>query len=435
MNASALESWLVLLSCFAPVFTAPSFPLFVQLASAWVLCPGRHTLTRLYTLAEPKQARAHDAYHRFFGQGAWLLALLWRQLAALLLEAFYPQGPVPLDLDDTLFHKSGRHVEGAAWWRDAVRSTAKRVVHGLGLNLVVVTLRVQPPWGGEPLGLPINVRLHRKKDLTTLDLAEAMFRELVAWFPDRCWRLCADGAYASLAGRGLPHCEVTSRMRRDAALYELPPQTRRAKRGRPRKKGRRLPTPQAMAKTCSRWKPVTVNLRGKRVRRLAYSQPVLWYEVCPDRAVLLVICRDPEGNQPDDFYFTTDLTATATQVIEQYGGRWSIEDTFRNVKQYLGGQDPQVWKGQGPERASAFALWMYALTWAWYLENQAPGIRLPLIPWYRQKAHPSFADALAALRRCLWHKHIFADFRSKGLPSKIIQPLLRPMVEALAYAA
>jgi len=39
--------------------------------------------------------------------------------------------------------------------------------------LVVVTLRVQPPWGGEPLGLPINVRLHRKKELTTLDLAEA----------------------------------------------------------------------------------------------------------------------------------------------------------------------------------------------------------------------------------------------------------------------
>ena len=434
MNAG-IQSWLAWLGCFAPVFTAPSFPLFVQLASAWVLCPGRHTLTRLYSLAEPKQARAHDAYHRFFGRGAWLLELLWHQLAAVLLDAFYPQGPVPLDLDDTLFHQSGRHVNGAAWWRDALRSTAQRVVHGLGLNLVVLTLRVRPPWGGEPLGLPINVRLHRKKELTTLELAQQMVQELAAWFPERCWRLCADGAYGSLAGRGLPRCEVTSRMRRDAALYERPPHTRRAKRGRPRKKGRRLPTPQALAKRCTRWQRLTLTLRGQRVQRLAYTRQVLWYEVCPDRAVLLVICRDPKGKEPDDFYFPTDLTATATQVIEQYAGRWSIEDTFRNVKPFLGGQDPQVCKGQGPERAAAFALWMYALTWAWYLETQPSATCLPLRPWYRQKTHPSFADALAVLRRCLWHKHIFADSQSKQLPSKIIRPLLKPMVEALAYAA
>jgi hypothetical protein len=262
-----------------------------------------------------------------------------------------------------------------------------------------------------------------------------MLRELAAWFPDPCWRLPADGAYASLAGRGLPRCEVTSRLRRDAALYELPPQTRRAKRGRPRKKGRRLPTPQAMAKSCSRWQRLTVNLRGKRVQRLAYTRQALWYEVRPDRAVLLVIGRDPEGQEPDDSYFPTDLNTTAPQVIEQYGGRWSIEDTFRNVKQHLGGQDPQVWKGQGPERAAAFALWMYAVTWTWYLHTQASGAGRPVRPWYRQKTRPSFADALAALRRCLWHKHIFAQSQSHRLPSKIIRPLTRPMVEALAYAA
>jgi len=62
MNPSGVQHWLALLNAFAPVFTAPTFPLFVRLASAWVLCPGRHTLTRLYRLAEPKQARAHDAW-------------------------------------------------------------------------------------------------------------------------------------------------------------------------------------------------------------------------------------------------------------------------------------------------------------------------------------------------------------------------------------
>ena len=102
MDPSGIHNWPLLLGYFAPWFTAPTFPLFVQLTTAWVLCPGRHTLTRLYSLAEPKQARAHDAYHRFFGRGAWLMAQLWRQWAARLLEWFCPQGPVPLDLDDTL---------------------------------------------------------------------------------------------------------------------------------------------------------------------------------------------------------------------------------------------------------------------------------------------------------------------------------------------
>jgi len=435
MSPTGLEAWLALLNHFAPAFTAPSFPLLVQLAGAWVLCPGRHTLTRLYTLAEPKGQRAHDAYHRFFGRASWLLAQLWRPLAGLLLEWFAAHGPVLLDLDDTLFHKSGRQVHGAAWWRDAVRSTGQRVVHALGLNLVVLTLRVNPPWGGEPLGLPINVRLHRKHGPTTLDLAEEMIRELAGWFPDRCWRLTADGAYASLAKRGLPHCELTSRMRRDAALYERPPKPSRRRRGRPRKKGRRLPTPERIAQTKSGWKRLTVNLRGKSEQRLVYTRQVLWYEVCPDRPVLLVICRDPQGQEPDDFWFTTDLAATGAQVIEQYAGRWSIEDTFKNVKQYLGGQDPQVWKGQGPERAAAFAFWLYSVTWAWFVHTHPSRPRLPIWPWYPNKLRPSYVDALAALRRCLWHRYIFSNSQPGRLPLKILSPLFRPIVEVLAYAA
>lgn len=41
------------------------------------------------------------------------------------------------------------------------------------------------------------------------------------------------------------------------------------------------------------------------------------------------------------------------QVASIYAGRWSIEDTFRNTKQLLGGEDPQSWKCQGPERGAA----------------------------------------------------------------------------------
>ena len=87
------------------------------------------------------------------------------------------------------------------------------------------------------------MRVHRKHDATTtIGHAAAMIREIADWLPERYFHLDADGAYATLAGAGLPRTQLTSRMRRDAALYEAAP-PRTGKRGRPRTKGDRLPTP------------------------------------------------------------------------------------------------------------------------------------------------------------------------------------------------
>lgn len=206
-----------ILASLAPVFTAPSYRIFLRLCCAWVLCPGRKTITRLCEIAEPTFGKAHDAYHRFFREGAWELATLWRLLALLLVRAFCPEGRIPLDLDDTLFHKSGRRVADAAWWRDAVLSTGQNVVKAFGLNLLVLTLRVQPPWGGEPLALPVNVRLHRKGGKPLLELAREMSSEVLSWFPDRDLDLCADGvlrAPGRLVARRRPlHLEAQKRRR------------------------------------------------------------------------------------------------------------------------------------------------------------------------------------------------------------------------------
>lgn len=428
----AAQAWDLLLAVFAPAFTQPSFALVCDLACAWVLCPGRRTVTRLVWTMDPARRRCHDAYHRFLRAGAWRMAALWELLVGLLVHRLAPQGVLRVDLDDTLFHKAGRKIEGAGVFRDAVRSIGRSVVYALGLNLVVLTLRIRPPWGGEPLGLPINVRLYRKGGPSHLDLGEAMIRELAGWLPSRTFALACDGAYASLAGRGLPRTHVTSRIRRDAALYDLPPPRRQGQRGRPRKKGKRLPSPEQIARQSrTGWVRAAVEERGKVVERLLLSRPVLWYAVCSDRSVLLVIVRDPTGKQPDDFFFTTDLEASAPAVAEHYAGRWSIEDTFRSVKQSLGGEDPQTWKGQGPERAAALSLWLYSAVWCWYLTTHGTQITWPALPWYTTKRTPSFADALAALRRALWSRRIFSTCARSPLPRKIVSVLL----EVLAHAA
>lgn len=424
--------WEHFLDGYAPVFTVPSFLLFRELMSAWVLCPGRRTVTRMIRVLRTHARRAHDAYHRWFRAGVWGLPALWRILAQEMVARWAPEGDLSVDVDDTLFHKTGRKVQGAGTFRDAVRSTAKRVAYAWGLNLVVLTLRVTPPWGGEPLGLPINLRLYRKGGPSHIDLAEAMIREAAEWFPDRRLRSCADGAYATLAGRSCPRTDVTSRMRRDAALYAPPPPRKKGQRGRPAKKGRRLPSPEKLARrTRKGWTLAEVNERGRNVPRLLLARPVLWYQVCPDQLVLLVIVRDPAGVQPDDFLFTTDLVASPAAVAGQYAGRWSIEDTFRNVKQCLGGEDPQTWKGQGPERAASLAMWLYASVWHCYIASKGSQASWPSLPWYERKRTASFPDALAGLRRALWRERIFAKSGSQPVTRKIVETL----IEVLARAA
>ena len=310
------------------MFTAPGFAVFTDLLAGWVLTPGRRTITRMLSVADPQGRRAHDAYHRFVRVGRWSMTALWRVLAVHAVAVFAPAGTVILDCDDTVYKKTGRQVTGTGTFRDAVRSTRARVVYAWGLNLVIITLRVTPPWGGCPLGLPINMRVHHKGGATTVELAAQMIAEIADWLPGRDLHLYADGAYASLVGADLPRTVVTSRLRRDAALYEpAPPRT--GKRGRPRTKGDRLPTPPELAAAATDWVEVDIDQRGTTVTRRVWHRDVLWYRACPRRLVRLIVVRDPTGAQPDDFFVTSAPAADpATSPPTTPGAGRSRSPTF-----------------------------------------------------------------------------------------------------------
>jgi hypothetical protein len=435
-TTTCISTWTTLLQQFFPAFTAPGTQIFLALVSGWVLCTARRTITGVLPFADPKGQHAHDAFHRFLPDARWDRKALWKLLTVLLVKTFAGPGIIELDLDDTLFHRCGRKVCGAGWWRDAVRSTRTHIVYAWGLNLVVLTLRVYPPWGGEPLGLPILMRLHHKGGDSLIDLAQAMLQQLTGWLPEKAFRLHADGFYATLAGsigrQDVVRIHLVSRMRRDAVLYEPLPKTgcRKGKRGRPCTKGRRLSSPEQRARRVHSWRSVSTLERGKVKRRLVYTREVLWYRVSKT-PVLLVISRDPEGKERDDFFFTTDVSLAAEQVIGAFAGRWSIEDTFKNTKQFLGGQEPQTWKGQGPERAAMLSLWLGSLVWLWYLQQPGRAHGLTQPAWYPGKTHPSFQDALAALRRHLWSQRIKTMFgKSLGHTKN-----LAVLIEALSKAA
>ncbi len=173
-----------------------------------------------------------------------------------------------------------------------------------------------------------------------------------------------------------------------------------------------------------------VDRRGRIDERLLLAREALWYHVCGARPIRVVVSRDPKAHERDDFLFTTDLELSPGAVVSHYFGRWPIEDTLRSSKQSLGGEEPQSWKGKGPERAASLAFWLYSLVWIWYLESHGPTPRLVKLPWYPKKVRPSFVDAVSALRAETWQDRVSA--KSEG--ERGVREITRSMVEVLALS-
>jgi hypothetical protein len=339
----APTSWLTFLQLFAGCFTSPGQLLFEQLVTAWALCPGRRTLTRLWSVIPAERRRGYGAYARWVREGRWSPDELWRRLVVHLVEHWAPEGRLTLLLDDTLVNKSGRKVDGAGYFHDAVTSDAvAHKVTAWGLNVVVLALRVPSPWGGEPLALPVMVCLHRKRkeeqregeeELSLIELAAWMVFRLIEWLPNHRFRLVADGAYASLLRYQFPRTAVITRIRRDAALFDLAP-PRTGRRGRPRTKGARLATPLGLAATLADadWATVQVCVRGQMVERNLWSRTLLWYETTRSRPHLLVIVRHPSGHQHDDGY----ISRTTVRGVAVRGAGSTLDEGRRGRRNRIG---------------------------------------------------------------------------------------------------
>lgn len=69
----------------------------------------------------------------------------------------------------------------------------------------------------------MTIRLRRKGDqeLSLIEQAASMIFQLANWVPEHHFRVVADGAYASLLRYEFPRTVVITRLRCDAAIYDL----------------------------------------------------------------------------------------------------------------------------------------------------------------------------------------------------------------------
>ena len=143
-----------------------------------------------------------------------------------------------------------------------------------------------------------TARVHK----TRPELAVEILENVASWFPERSFHLLGDSAYGggSVAKKLPENFELTSRIVLNAKLYD-DPKSRKGK-GRPRKKGRVLPAPYAVAKDRNiKWKTVKLDLYGKR-RKLQIKEHSGRWKSTGFRRINITIVRDPSGVTPDQAF-------------------------------------------------------------------------------------------------------------------------------------
>lgn len=450
MDATLITAWRATCQELAPAFSSPTFITFVHIATGWVLCRSKPTVTNLACTISDRLlghvAKHWTVYERFFYRAAWSLPvvsqLLLRRVVMPLVDA---QGggadaPVELIFDGTTCGRNGRHVAYAGYFKDAsVSNTLKTVVHWSHQWLIGCVVLRPARWPNWALALPIMFTLYRKKIdcnrkhpfATIQQLAAQMIEQTRQALPGRVIWACGDGQFATrdVVTALDRRANLVSRIRSDAALYHVPAKPCRKQRGRPRKKGKRLPTPKTMAKRRRKgWQTITVRKGNRLVKRQVLTIICLWYHVCQDRPIKLLIVRDPAAKQADDFLLCTDPTTNDVNIVERFYARWTIEEAIRDGKQLGGFEQTQGWCPRTVQRQAPIALIVQTLVKVWYL---TAGIKATwaqpkgsqVCGWLGEKNHPSYLDMLATLRRVLWNDRINLYSIPRGRVRTILQTL------------
>lgn len=441
-----------LLNPFAPCFYGATTWTKAQiLLIGTILAPGKRTVTAALRVMGLKDEAKFAQYHQVLSRAVWSPLDVAHCLLRLLVTTFGTGGkPLVFGLDDTIERRWGHQIAARGIYRDPVRSSESHFVKASGLRWLSLMLLTHLPWAERVWALPVMTVLapseryyeergRQPKKLT--DRAQQMIRQLRRWLPRYSIVVVADRSYAAL--ELLAACQalavtVVTRLRLDAALYEPTPPY--AGQGRPRKKGKRLPTPQQYLEASeTSW--TTVELRwydGQwRLMEIA-SQTALWFHYgLPAVPIRWVLIRDPEGHYDTVCLLCTDQAALPSSIVEWFVMRWQLEVTFEEVRRHLGVETQRQWSDQAIKRTTPLLLglfsWITLVAHAFHLSGQPVIARRSA--WYT-KALPTFSDALALVRHQLWFS--LPTFHTSGLPPDIIKvshPFFVSLVETLCYAA
>jgi hypothetical protein len=190
------------------------------------------------------------------------------------------------------------------------------------------------------------------------------------------------------------------------------------------------------------WKPTTIaNWYGSGERSVEVaSETAVWYSTglfaVPIRWVLV---RDRQEEFKTQALLCTDLEADPQKILSWFVMRWQLEVSFQEVRRHLGFETQRQWSELAIRRTTPALLGLFsliALFAAHQWMRQAAGTFWRQAAWYHKK-HPTFADALAVVRKELWaqEEQTFCGSPAETDTVKVPRLFMERLTEAVCYAA
>lgn len=406
---------------------------------------GRRTVTT-WLRAAGVSDDYQDYYYALAAFGR-KISLVAGQLVILILRTLPLPERLLLVIDDSPTKRYGPKVEGADVHHNPTPGPADQP-YLYGHIWVTISLAVRHPrWG--PIGLPLRAMLYvRKQTMESIPRQRHWYRfatklqlaaRLVEWAAPllknagkTVW-VVVDGGYTKrpFLRRVLRISKVVivGRLRRDAALRELPPAMKPGQkrgRGRPRKYGKKTISLAKRAGHQQGWQTIECTQYGKTATKtyktfLATYTPV-------GGVIRVVLVKEDHGWLP---FFCTDPVADVVDILEAFADRATIEQDFHDVKEVWGSGQQQVrnvWTNLGVNNLN---LWMYSLVelWAWNLPHEALCDRSDS-PWDDALRRPSHANRRKALRQAVIRAELSNITAIWRLPRKILDLAQRLMALA-----
>ena len=358
------------------------------------------------------------------------------QLVTLILQTLPLPDRLLLVIDDSPTKRYGPEVEGADVHHNPTPGPADQsYLYGHIWVTISLTLR-HPKWGA--VALPLRAMLYvRQRTMASIPRTRRWQRfatklqlaaRLVEWIVPilkkagkTVW-IVVDGGYTKrpFLRRALKTgVTIVGRLRKDAALRDLPPKLKkgqRRSRGRPRKYGKNKLSLAKRAGHERGWQTIQCTLYNETVTK-TYKTFLATYAPA-GRVIRVVLVKEDHGWYA---FFCTDPDAHVQEILEAFADRATIEQDFHDVKEvWRSGQQQvrNIWTNLAVYNLN---LWMHTLVelWAW----DRPGEQLvdrSDSPWDDATRRPSHANRRNALRRWILQNELLTITADWSLPRKII---------------
>ena len=419
-------------------FSKPNFIYFQAYLCGLLLTNGRKTMSQIAQCCFWVE-RSLSSWERFLSENLWDVNAVCQTLVNLLLEQLDSQlmihGTYLAPLDTVLVAKNGTKMSGVQRWKDHSGNADRRgritghhwgILGLISLNpitqeyrcwvtkmrLICGTLNpfqfiVDPAgstrrgtfWDGViPLMLELKQNLGERK---VTGVADAYFSKVPFIKP-----LLDNGIY------------LITRMRKDAVAWDK----------RIENKGKNTVKMEGEWKLSTLLKELPVqqllvHIYGKKSLVEAVEREVFIRGFAPKVKVVVA-----QGKKKPIIFLSTDLSLTATQIIELYSARFSIELAIRDVKQYFGLTHYQCYLGIAIDRFVHLACLAYCVFGLFYRQQTQvdwmPAVSPSLSQW-----------SFARLRQGMKHFAISRILFPKSAPGANLRTLETELDHILRLAA